>query len=88
MRRDTSSPTISCFFWLSVCIFTINCAGCLCFFVPQHTCRVFPPVDSGSGVDVDAAEERAAEEGDKGAIDALHANNIALLALRTPGRVR
>lgn len=45
-------------------------------------------MDSRSGVDVDAVEERAAEEGDKGAIDALHANNIALLALRTPGRVR
>lgn len=49
---------------------------------------VFSPVDSGSGVEVDTAEERAAEEGDKGATDAPHANNIASLALRTPGRVR
>lgn len=45
-------------------------------------------MDSGSRVDVDTVEERAAEEADKGAIDALHANNIVLLALRTPGRVR
>lgn len=38
-------------------------------------------------MEVDTVEERAAEEGDKGAIDALHANNIASLALRTLGRV-
>lgn len=49
---------------------------------------MFSPVDSGSGVEVDTVEESAAEEGDKGATEALHASNIASLALRTPGRVR
>lgn len=49
---------------------------------------VFSPVDAGSGVEVDTVEETAAAEGLKGAIEALHANNIASLALRTPGTVR
>lgn len=62
-------------------------------FAPGHTCRVFSPVDSGSGVEVDSVEERAAEEGSgaftahhhKGPIDALGANNSVLLARSTLG---
>lgn len=86
MHKDLCAVTplhlaFPCCFSLPMYIFfIINCTCCLCFFV-------FSPVDSGSGVEVDAVEERAAAEGDKGAIEALHANNIASLALRTPGRV-
>lgn len=60
-------------------------------FVPERTCRVFSPVDSGSRVEVDSVEEKAVEEGSGtfkthhhvGPIDPLDANNGVLLAWST-----